>query len=165
MKKLVAVTALLTIVITTVAMAQDSAQLPKLTLISNVNVFDSKTKKLSKGMHVLVKDNLIETVSAEPLAVVQTDDDQRRRTHADTGSDRRAQPHHAARLTAGAGLQPPLDLHGRAGRTRCRGAIVGACEGHRSGNRTGSAHLQLRLLDRPDLGPFRFPSSQRHPSP
>jgi imidazolonepropionase-like amidohydrolase len=34
---------------------------------------DGKTEKLHKNMHVLVKDNLIETVSNEPLAVIQTD--------------------------------------------------------------------------------------------
>jgi hypothetical protein len=46
---------------------------PNLTLISNVNIFDGKTEKLHKNMHVLVKGNLIETVSNEPLAVIQTD--------------------------------------------------------------------------------------------
>ena len=46
---------------------------PKLTLISNVNVFDGETEKLHQNMHVLVKDNLIETVSSEPLAIIQTD--------------------------------------------------------------------------------------------
>ncbi|BHH86087.1 metal-dependent hydrolase family protein [Desulforhopalus sp. 52FAK] len=46
---------------------------PKLTLISNVNIFDGKTEKLHQNMHVLVKDNLIETISSEPLAVIQTD--------------------------------------------------------------------------------------------
>ena len=46
---------------------------PNLTLISNVNIFDGKTEKLRKNMHVLVKDNLIETISSEPLAVIQTD--------------------------------------------------------------------------------------------
>ena len=46
---------------------------PKLTLISNVNIFDGKTEKLHKNMHVLVKDNQIETISSEPLAVIQTD--------------------------------------------------------------------------------------------
>jgi imidazolonepropionase-like amidohydrolase len=45
----------------------------KLTLISNVNIFDGKNEKLHKDMHVLVKDNLIETISSEPLAVIQTD--------------------------------------------------------------------------------------------
>ncbi|MGB5766261.1 MAG: amidohydrolase family protein [Arenicellales bacterium] len=45
----------------------------KLTLISNVNIFDGENEKLLKNMHVLVKDNLIETVSDEPLAVIQTD--------------------------------------------------------------------------------------------
>jgi imidazolonepropionase-like amidohydrolase len=44
----------------------------KLTLISNVNIFDGENEKLLKDMHVLVKDNLIETVSDEPLAVIQT---------------------------------------------------------------------------------------------
>jgi len=51
--------------------AEESA--PSLTLISNVNIFDGKTEKLHKNMHVLVKGNLIETVSNEPLAVIQTD--------------------------------------------------------------------------------------------
>jgi len=46
---------------------------PKLTLISNVNIFDGENEKLQKNMHVLVKDNLIETISAEPLAIMQTD--------------------------------------------------------------------------------------------
>jgi len=46
---------------------------PKLTLISNVNIFDGKNEKLHKNMHVLVKDNQIETISSEPLAVIQTD--------------------------------------------------------------------------------------------
>jgi imidazolonepropionase-like amidohydrolase len=46
---------------------------PKLTLISNVNVFDGTTDKLHENMHVLVKGNLIETVSKEPLAITQTD--------------------------------------------------------------------------------------------
>jgi len=45
----------------------------KLTLISNVNIFDGRNEKLLENMHVLVKDNLIETISAEPLAVIQTD--------------------------------------------------------------------------------------------
>lgn len=47
--------------------------LPKLTLIHNVDIFDGKTEKLNKNMNVLVKDNLIETVSDEPLAIIQTD--------------------------------------------------------------------------------------------
>jgi imidazolonepropionase-like amidohydrolase len=46
---------------------------PKLTLISNVNIFDGKNEKLHKNMHVLVKGNQIETISSEPLAVIQTD--------------------------------------------------------------------------------------------
>ena len=44
----------------------------KLTLISNVNIFDGENETLLRNMHVLVKDNLIETVSDEPLAVIQT---------------------------------------------------------------------------------------------
>jgi imidazolonepropionase-like amidohydrolase len=55
------------------AAAQENASIPKLTLISNVNVFDGKSETLLENMHVLVKDNLIETVSSEPLAVIQTD--------------------------------------------------------------------------------------------
>jgi len=46
---------------------------PKLTLISNVNIFDGKSEKLHKKMHVLVKGNRIETISSEPLAIIQTD--------------------------------------------------------------------------------------------
>ena len=46
---------------------------PKLTLISNVDIFDGQTERLHKNMHVLVKDNLIEPLSNEPLAVIQTD--------------------------------------------------------------------------------------------
>ena len=46
---------------------------PKLTLISNVNIFDGENEKVLKNMHVLVKDNLIETISDEPLAIIQTD--------------------------------------------------------------------------------------------
>ena len=45
----------------------------KLTLISNVNIFDGENEKLRKIMHVLVKDNLIETISDEPMAIIQTD--------------------------------------------------------------------------------------------
>lgn len=51
----------------------NEAPLPKLTLISNVNIFDGKTDRLHQGMQVLIKDNLIETTSDEPLAVLQTD--------------------------------------------------------------------------------------------
>jgi imidazolonepropionase-like amidohydrolase len=49
--------------------AQESA--PRLTLISNVDIFDGQTATLLKNRHVLVKGNRIETVSDEPLAVVQ----------------------------------------------------------------------------------------------
>jgi imidazolonepropionase-like amidohydrolase len=46
---------------------------PKLTLISNVNIFDGVNDTLHENKHVLVKDNLIETISDEPLAVIQTE--------------------------------------------------------------------------------------------
>jgi imidazolonepropionase-like amidohydrolase len=48
-------------------------EVAKLTLISNVNIFDGESETLRENMHVLVKDNLIEAISDEPLAVVQTD--------------------------------------------------------------------------------------------
>ncbi|MGB5620206.1 MAG: amidohydrolase family protein [Desulfobacterales bacterium] len=51
--------------------AQESA--PRLTLIRNVDIFDGQTATLLKNRHVLVKGNRIETVSDEPLAIVQTD--------------------------------------------------------------------------------------------
>ena len=53
--------------------AQEAQPQPKLTLISNVSIFDGVNDKLHQNMHVLVKDNLIETVSDEPLAIIQTD--------------------------------------------------------------------------------------------
>jgi len=55
-----------------ISQAQEPAE-PKLTLISNVNIFDGENEKLLMNMHVLVKDNLIETISDEPLAIIQTD--------------------------------------------------------------------------------------------
>ena len=56
------------------AVAQEAeAPLPSLVLISNVNIFDGTTDTLHENMHVLIKDNLVETVSEEPLMVVQTD--------------------------------------------------------------------------------------------
>jgi len=55
--------------------AQDAADTPqaKLTLISSVNIFDGTSDKLHENMHVLIKDNLIEQISDEPLAIIQTD--------------------------------------------------------------------------------------------
>ena len=44
----------------------------RLTLISNVNIFDGTTDGLHENKHVLIKDNLIETISDEPPAVEQT---------------------------------------------------------------------------------------------
>jgi imidazolonepropionase-like amidohydrolase len=55
------------------AFAQEQQPLPTLVLINNVNIFDGKTETLQKDMHVLVKDNLIETISDKPLAIIQTD--------------------------------------------------------------------------------------------
>ena len=52
--------------------AQDHTT-PKLTLISNVNVFDGVNNTLHPNQHVLIKNNLIEQISDEPLAVIQTD--------------------------------------------------------------------------------------------
>ena len=72
--RLFQVHALLAIVVCTSDFAR-VAELPspKLTLVSNVDIFDGNTEKLYKNIHVLVKDNLIETVSNEPLSVIQTD--------------------------------------------------------------------------------------------
>ena len=68
------VIALMAIIASIAGFAQAAEQpVPKLTLISNVNIFDGENEKLLTNMHVLVKDNLIETISNEPLAVIQTD--------------------------------------------------------------------------------------------
>jgi hypothetical protein len=45
---------------------------PKSVLFSNVNIFDGKTNKLQKDMHVLVFGNKISEISSEPLAVIQS---------------------------------------------------------------------------------------------
>jgi imidazolonepropionase-like amidohydrolase len=74
MRKNALAIALLAIIVCISGFVQAAEQpLPRLTLISNVNIFDGKTENLHKNMHVLVKDNFIETVSNEPLAVIQTD--------------------------------------------------------------------------------------------
>ncbi len=56
-----------------VAYTQDggssSKPTPNQILIKNVNIFDGKTNKLSKGMNVLVEDNLIATISKNELEV------------------------------------------------------------------------------------------------
>ena len=49
-------------VFTGISQAQEPAE-PKLTLISNVNIFDGEHEKLHENMYVLVKDSLIETIS------------------------------------------------------------------------------------------------------
>jgi len=72
MKRRLVLLGTLLVLMATAAVAEDRPPLPNLTLISNVNVFDGRESALRRNMHVLVKDNLIETVSAEPLAVVQT---------------------------------------------------------------------------------------------
>ena len=61
-------TSLCAVLLATSAFAQDTPQ-PKLTLISNVNIFDGTTDKLHKNMHVLIKDNLIEQISDKPLMI------------------------------------------------------------------------------------------------
>lgn len=45
---------------------------PDQVLFSNVNIFDGKTNKLQKDMHVLVTGNKISEISSEPLAVIQS---------------------------------------------------------------------------------------------
>jgi hypothetical protein len=68
------VIALLAVVVCISGFARAAEQpSPRLTLISNLNIFDGKTEKLHKNMHDLVKGNLIETVSKKPLAIIQTD--------------------------------------------------------------------------------------------
>lgn len=46
----------------------------KLTLIREVSIFDGENEKLLKNMHVLVRGNLIEKISDEPLAVSDNSD-------------------------------------------------------------------------------------------
>lgn len=67
----IAATLAVSIFLSPFAGAQDTPQ-PKLVLISNVNIFDGTTDNLHKNRHVLIKDNLIETISDEPLATIQT---------------------------------------------------------------------------------------------
>lgn len=74
MKKSSIIIALLSFTMSIPVFAQAAEKpAPSLTLINNVNVFDGKTDKLHEKMNVLIKDNLIEKISREPLAVVQTD--------------------------------------------------------------------------------------------
>ncbi len=58
------------------AFAQDSVEsqepAPNQVLINNVNIFDGKTNKLTKGMNVLIVDNLIETISNSSIEVDET---------------------------------------------------------------------------------------------
>ncbi len=42
---------------------------PKLTLITNVNIFDGVNDGLAEGMSVLIEGNLIKTISAETIEV------------------------------------------------------------------------------------------------
>ena len=66
--------ALLAVIVCISGFAQAAEQpTPRLTLISNVNIFDGKTETLQKDMHVLVEGNLIKQISKEPLMVIQTD--------------------------------------------------------------------------------------------
>lgn len=52
------------------ALAQEhAAEPPALTLFENVRIFDGKSETLSAGMNVLVRGNVIEKISAEPVPV------------------------------------------------------------------------------------------------
>jgi len=74
MKRLLFVALTLVLTLALPVVAQEASQpSPSLILISNVNIFDGTTDTLHENMHVLIKGNLIETISAEPLAVIQTD--------------------------------------------------------------------------------------------
>lgn len=53
--------------------AQETEPKSKRTLISNVNIFDGVNDTLHQGMQALIKDNLIEIVSADPVAIIQSD--------------------------------------------------------------------------------------------
>jgi len=70
MKKLI-ITLITLVVVNGLTFAQEKAP-KKITLFTNVMVFDGTTDKLLKR-DVLVEDNLIKTVSKEALAVIQTD--------------------------------------------------------------------------------------------
>ncbi len=52
---------------------QSNSEFPSMLLISNVSIFDGQHAQLKADMHLLVKENRIEKISAEPLTVVQTD--------------------------------------------------------------------------------------------
>jgi imidazolonepropionase-like amidohydrolase len=54
------------------AQVPEGQQPPRITLIRNVRIFDGETNRLQENMHVLIRGNRIETISAEPLAVIQT---------------------------------------------------------------------------------------------
>ena len=72
-KNAVAIVLIVFIVCISVSAQAAEKSAPSLILINNVNIFDGKNEELHKNMHVLVVDNLIETISDEPLAVIQTD--------------------------------------------------------------------------------------------
>ncbi|WP_406610095.1 amidohydrolase family protein [Agarivorans sp. JK6] len=55
-------------ILTVTNVAADADSTTKTTLISNVRIFDGVNKKLTPG-HVLVANNLIKTISAEPIPV------------------------------------------------------------------------------------------------
>ena len=65
------VISILFMVSTAIAQDGEGAETPKpsQTLINNVNIFDGKTNKLTKGMNVLVTDNKIEKISAKSIEV------------------------------------------------------------------------------------------------
>jgi imidazolonepropionase-like amidohydrolase len=55
------------LLISTITWAQDDG--PKLTLFSNVSLWDGTSDTVSPGMHVLVENNLVRQISDEPIAV------------------------------------------------------------------------------------------------
>ena len=65
------VISILFMVSTAIAQDGEGAETPKpsQTLINNVNIFDGKTNKLTKGMNVLIVDNVIETISNDSIEV------------------------------------------------------------------------------------------------
>jgi imidazolonepropionase-like amidohydrolase len=64
-KFLTTICAGITIVFSPISFAQDEA--PKQTLFTNVNVFDGYAEELQLGMNVLVENNLIKQISADPI--------------------------------------------------------------------------------------------------
>ena len=67
MKSFWGILAVAALLVPLMANAQDA---PKQILFTNVNVFDGFAPELQRGMNVLVEDNYIKQVSAEPISAV-----------------------------------------------------------------------------------------------